>query len=120
MSPDAIRVADYLQSRLKKHGINGVVYYNKLAADLGMPPVTDAWFSHPLCGIFEELDLEDHAKGRPFRTALVITEKSKFPGDGFFEMVRKLRFPRKTKFSEKEILTLYSTELQSLASLYHP
>lgn len=118
MSPNASRVARYLENRAAKHGLNGVVYYNKLASDLGLPPVTDAWLSHPLAGIFDELDNEDHAMKRPFRTALVITEKTKFPGDGFWAMVLRLRFPKKTKFSEKEMLTFYTTELQELAQLY--
>jgi hypothetical protein len=118
MSPDASRVARYLESRAKKHGLNGVVYYNKLASDLGLPPVTDAWLSHPLSGIFDELDNEDDGLKRPFRTALVITEKTKFPGDGFWAMALRLRSPKKTKFSEKEMLIFYTTELQDLAKFY--
>jgi hypothetical protein len=118
MSPDATKVARYLENRAKKHGLNGVVYYNKLAADLGMPPVTDAWMSHPLSSIFGELDDEDHALKHPFRTALVITERTKFPGDGFWAMALRLRFPKKTKFSAKEMLIFYTTELQELARKY--
>jgi hypothetical protein len=118
MSPDASKVARYLESRAKKRGLNGVVYYNKLASDLDLPPVTDAWLSHPLSGIFDELDNEDHTMNRPFRTALVITEKTKFPGDGFWAMALRLRFPKKTKLSENEKMTFYTIELQELAQLY--
>ncbi|MCX6952692.1 MAG: hypothetical protein NTV51_11090 [Verrucomicrobia bacterium] len=118
MSPDAQKVAEYLESRIRKSGINAVTYYNPLASHFGMPPVTEAWQIHPLCGIFEELDLDDHSHGRPFRTAVVINEQKKYPGNGFFKMVKKLRFPEKVRFTESEMMSIYSQELVALEQLY--
>ena len=118
MSPDAQRVAAHLEERVRRRGINAVIFYNKLADELGFPPVTDAWFSHPFAAIFGELDDDDHAKKKPFRTALVITEKTTYPGDGFWTMVLRLRFPKKTKFTEMEMQTFYSDELQALVRCY--
>jgi hypothetical protein len=118
MSPDAKKVAEYLEARIRKSGINAITFYNPLAAHFGMPPVTEAWQSHPLCGIFEELDLDDHSHNRPFRTAIVINEQKKYPGNGFFKMVRKLRFPAKSGFTESEMLSIYSDELDALETLY--
>ena len=118
MSPDAIKVADYLEARVRKRGINTVITYNDLANTLRFPAVTDAWFSHPFCGIFDELDRDDHAKRKPFRTALVITEATKYPGAGFWSMALRLRYPKKAKFSELEMMTFYSKEVQDLAAAY--
>ena len=118
MSPDAQKVAEYLESRIRKSGINAITYYNPLADHFGMPPVTEAWQNHPLCAIFEELDLDDHSAGRPFRTAIVINEQKKYPGNGFFKMVKKLRAPEKSKFTEKEMMAIYSKELDALEQLY--
>ena len=118
VSPDAEKVAAYLESRVRKRGINGVVYYNQLASLLGFPPVTDAWLSHPFAGIFDELDNDDHAKKKPFRSALVIAERTTQPGEGFWAMVLRLRFPKKTRFSEKERIKFYADELQALVQCY--
>lgn len=118
MSPDAAIVAAHLEGRVRRRGINAVVTYNELATALGFAPVTDAWSSHPFSSIFDELDVEDHALGRPFRTALVITQETKYPGEGFWTMVLRLRFPKKTRFSDKERMTLYSQELQGLVQCY--
>lgn len=118
MSPDAERVARYLESRVTKRGVNGVVFYNKLASNLGFPPVTEAWTSHPLSAIFDEIDNEDHARGAPFRTALVISEATKYPGAGFFKMMLRLRFPNRSNLSDQERMTLFLAEAQALADRF--
>jgi hypothetical protein len=120
MSPDAQKIARYLEDRAKKRGINGGIYYNKLAMDLGFPPVTDAWLSHPFAKLFDELDDEDFAKKQPFRTALVITELTKFPGDGFWGMVLRLRYRgKKRKFTDAEKFKFYTDEVGELERNYH-
>lgn len=120
MSPEAKNVGDYLEGLVRKRGINAVLTYTQLARHFGMPELTDAWLSHPLSKIFDELDDEDHAKARPFRTVLVYAEGLSTPGDGFFEMLRRLRFPEKTTLfrSDTEKLKIYNSELQALASHY--
>ena len=118
MSPDAIKVAAFLEARVRQRGINAVITYNELAAALDFTPVTDAWLSHPFAGIFDELDEDDHAKRKPFRTALVITQETKYPGAGFWAMALRLRYPKKTRFSEAESRAFYFGELQSLAESY--
>ena len=108
----------HLEERVRRQGINAVIFYNTLAGELGFPPVTDAWFSHPFAALFGELDDDDYAKKKPFRTALVITEETKYPGNSFWAMVLRLRFPKKSRFSENEKLIFYSNELQALVRCY--
>jgi len=122
MSPEAKAVGAYLEARVVKRGINAVLTYTELASHFKMPAMTNAWLSHPLAAIFNELDEDDHAKSRPFRTVLVYAVSLSTPGDGFFETVRRLRFPKKTKLfrTEAEKLRIYSDELQALVQHYHP
>jgi hypothetical protein len=67
------------------------IFYSDLSRKFGLPPVTDAWTSHPLRAIFGELDLEDQEQNRPFRTALVIAKETSIPGNGFFTAHHDLR-----------------------------
>lgn len=122
MSPEAKAVGDYLEALARKRGINAVLTYTQLARHFQMPELTDAWLSHPLAKIFDELDDDDHLHQRPFRTVLVYAEGLSTPGDGFFEMLRRLRFPSKATLfrNESEKLKIYTGELQALASFYKP
>jgi len=118
MSPNAERIAEFLEARLRAKGMNGIIYYNSLAMKFRMHPVTKAWYRHPLSGIFEEIDCHDHKHNRPFRTAIVISERLKYPGNGFFKMLLKLRYPNKKKFTETEKMKVYSEELCALEEMY--
>lgn len=72
-----------------------------------LPDMNGAWLSHPLCYIFGELDEEDYAKGRPFRTAVVIARERNMPGPGFFGTVSRLRG---CKLKEAEHLQIWIKE----------
>ena len=82
------RIGAFLEQRAREAT---PIFYNDLARGLGLPPVTDAWLSHPLCEIFDALDVDDHAHGRPFRTAMVVNRETSIPGEGFFKTVQSLR-----------------------------
>jgi len=56
-----------------------------------LPKLTEAWLSHPLCDNFGQLDAQDHAAGRPFRTAMVYAKELSVPGKGFFDTLSKYR-----------------------------
>jgi len=84
MSPDAQKVAEYLEDRVRRLGVEGVVTYGKLASHFGFPEITDAWRSHPLSQILEELDDDDSYNKRPFRTALIVKRGYVIRGDLVF------------------------------------
>ena len=81
-------IGPFLEERARQ---GAPIFYNDLAKPFGLPPVTEAWFSHPLCNVFATLDDADQAKGRPFRTALVVSRERGIPGEGFFKTLAELR-----------------------------
>ncbi len=80
-----------------------------------LPPLTAAWRSHPLCGIFGELDDEDNVKRRPFRTALVFAKETGRPGQGFFDTMTNLRGKTILKSEQDQVWT---GELKALIAHY--
>src|ERR1035437_937133 len=70
---------------------NPITYGDVIARFPDLSPLTGAWLSHPLCGIFDELDVQDAAAKRPFRTAMVIAKERNMPGPGFFRTLSRLR-----------------------------
>ena len=108
----------YLEDRARRLGGSAPLFYSDLATHFGLPPVTDAWFTHQLCGIFEQLDQEDERLSRPFRTALVISKERSMPGEGFFKTVVRLRGLARPPRTENDKLKLYVDELNSLLRYY--
>src|SRR5208282_2727544 len=87
----AKEVAGFLEDRARRFSFHDVpIFYNKLAEHFGFPPVGEAWYTHPLCSIFEDLDVEDAKRGRPFRTVLVVSKEHSIPGPGFYKTVARL------------------------------
>ena len=85
------QVAAFLEDRARRLSFDDVpIFYGDLAAHFGLPPVTEAWYTHPLCSIFDDLDIEDAKRGRPFRTVLVVSQEHSIPGPGFFKTVARL------------------------------
>ena len=82
-----MQLGEFLQDRARAAE---PVFYNDLARTFGLPPVTDAWLSHPLREIFDRLDRDDHDNSRPFRTAMVMKKSDGVPGKGFFKTVASL------------------------------
>jgi len=74
-----------------------------------------AWLSHPLCDIFGQLDAQDHAAGRPFRTALVYARDLSVPGQGFFDTIAAYR---KKKIGKGQQLDVWMAEVNAVKAYY--
>ena len=111
-------VAAFLEDRARRLDGQAPIFYGDLAAHFGLPPVTEAWFTHPLCGIFEDLDVEDAKRGTPFRTALVISKEHSIPGPGFFKAIAKLCPKRKQPKTDFERIQFYTDEVNRLLRHY--
>jgi|SRR6267142_1910974 len=94
------------------------VFYGDLAAHFALPPVTEAWMSHPLSGMFDELDIDDAKKARPFRTALVISKEHNMPGPGFFKTVARLCPKRPQPKTDMARMKMYVAEVTNLFQFY--
>jgi hypothetical protein len=81
----------------------------------GLPPLNGNWSSHPLAQIFGDLDREDFANGRPFRTALVFALETSIPGDGFFKTLSDLR---RIEISNTERSRLWIDEVNAVIAHY--
>jgi hypothetical protein len=79
------------------------ISYGRLIGELGLPELDGPWPSHPLARIFEVLDQEDADAGRPFRTSVVVSQKTNEPGGGFFEALGRLKGTRVTKQQQTSI-----------------
>lgn len=69
----------------------GQIHYSRIVEQFGLPSLDGAWNSHPLSQIFEVLDRQDAAAGRPFRTSVVVSIDSNRPGNGFYEALQRLK-----------------------------
>ena len=77
-------IAEFLEHRAQHLSFDDApIFYGDLAAHFKFPSITEAWHTHPLCSIFEELDIEDAKRNRPFRTVLVVSQELAFPGPDF-------------------------------------
>lgn len=112
------QVGAFLEERVRRLGGSSPIFYGDLAAHLSLPPVTDAWFTHPLCGIFEQLDVEDAKLVRPFRTALVISRERNMPGEGFFKTFLRLHPHVRPPKTDLDKMKLYVAELNRVLSHY--
>lgn len=83
-------IGRFLEQRALLSAGQALVFYGDIVAMFGLPTLDGAWLSHPLCGIFGVLDLEDHRLNRPLRTALVVNRETRMPGNGFFETAQHL------------------------------
>ncbi len=118
-SHDVDRVAAFLEARAKEsHRDRAPIFYNQLATELDFPSVDQYWLSHPLCGIFETLDVQDVESGRPLRTALVVNKEFGLPGEGFFKTMARLRGARKPATDVVQRMTLWTEELDRLLKFY--
>jgi hypothetical protein len=111
-------IGDFLEDRARSLGEDAPLFYSDLAAHFGLPPITDAWFTHPLSGMFEQLDQEDEQLARPFRTALVISKERSIPGEGFFKALVRIRGLRPPPRTEHDKMRLYLSELSNLLKHY--
>ena len=113
------QVAAFLEDRARNLDFNDVpIFYGDLAAHFGLPSMTEAWSTHPLCGLFEELDVEDAKHGRPFRTVLVVSQERSIPGPGFFKTVARLRPQNKQPKTDIDRIKFFNNEVRSLLKHY--
>jgi len=82
MQTSARDVGLFLEAQAKQRA--PIPYSDVIRTFRDLPPLGPHWKSHPLCSFFGELDLEDHSKQRPFRTALVFAKETGRPGQGIF------------------------------------
>ena len=115
-------VGHHLEKRLREKGRDAVMTYGQLRDVFDdLPEFTAAWNTHPLCRMFEELDLEDAALGRPFRTAAVISKDDGVPGPGFFKMYARHRDPEARVRNDLDRIEVHQKELKAVAAFYgHP
>lgn len=106
-------IGKFLEERAR---IGEPITYSQVIAQFPeLPQLTAAWRSHPLCDMFGELDREDERQKLPFRTALVVGQKSGRPGQGFFDTITKLRNQPISKSQRDEV---WSKEFTSLVNRY--
>lgn len=111
-------VGRFLQERIRTHGREAVIFYGDVASHFNLEPITNAWPEHPLCKIFEKLDLEDFQFRRPLRTTIVISKDQNMPGGGFFKMFLKLNPNVRAPITELEKMKLYLEELNKLVEFW--
>jgi len=115
----AKEVAAFLEDRARQLSFDDVpIFYADLAAHFGLPPVTEAWHTHPLCGIFDDLDVEDSKRGSPFRTVLVVSQQHSIPGPGFFKTVARLCPQKQQPKTEIAKIRFFNNEVRSLLNHY--
>ena len=106
-------LAEFLEEQARQS--EPITYSDVIVNFPDLPPLTEAWLSHPLCSIFGELDREDFTNNRPFRTALVFGKESGLPGNGFFQMLERYRG---RKLRKDEHLTVWLAELDAIKKFY--
>lgn len=112
-------VAAFLEERARNRPFNEApIFYGDLAAHFELPPVSEAWQTHPLCEIFDELDVDDAKKSRPFRTVLVVSKAHSIPGPGFYKTVARLRPQGNRIRTEPEKMQFFSDEMTRLLKYY--
>lgn len=84
------KIGGYLELQARKPQSQALVFYGALLESYDLPPFDGAWNAHPLSEIFGNLDLEDLRLNRPFRTSLVVNQRTCRPGNGFFEYSKQL------------------------------
>ena len=112
------QVGKYLEVRARTLGRDAPIYYGALANHFSLPEVIKDWSKHPLCKMFEQLDEEDAAAGRPFRTVLVISEKQMIPGSSFFKKHAELHPEMPEAISKTDKSTLCKAEFARLLHHY--
>ena len=111
-------IGAFLEERVRRFGSDAPIYYGDLAAHFAMPPVTGAWFTHPLCAIVGEIDVEDVRLGQPFRTVLVISKERNMPGEGFFKAYLDLNPHVRVPKTDNDKMKLFVGELNNVLAYY--
>ncbi len=117
--PTAQDIGRYLEQQLRAKGRNAVMTYSDLLEEFNdLPEFTGPWQSHPLCDMFEVLDIEDGER-RPFRTAIVVSKDDCLPGAGFFKMYVRYRDPKARIRTDIDRITVHQKELKAVAEYYN-
>jgi hypothetical protein len=95
------------------------ITYGDFAEVLGLEPFRGPdWNNHPMSWILGQLNDEDHAAGRPFRSVLVINSQSRISGPNFFGAVARLRFDG-VPVPDEQWRQFWSDEFARLLRHYH-
>lgn len=113
MTTKADQIGEFLEAQARKNC--PLTYGQLLEAFPDLPPLTGAWLSHPLCDIFGQLDAQDHAAGRPFRTVLVFAKETSIPGQGFFDTLARYR---KQKIAKSQQIDVWVKEIKAIKAYY--
>ena len=97
---DINELARYLEQRAR---MGQPVYYGEVASHFGITEDLHPWQANPLCSAFGKLDEEDAKLGRPFRTSMVIAQRTNMPGQGFFTSLRDLKGITSTNKTRKTV-----------------
>lgn len=109
MTTTSKQIGEFLEGQARE---NCPVTYGRVLEEFpDLPPLTAAWLSHPLCELFGQLDAQDHAAGRPFRTALVYAKETSIPRQGYFETVARYR---KQKTTKNQQIDFWNKELKAI------
>ena len=112
-------IAEFLEHRAQHLSFDEApIFYGDLAAHFKFPSITEAWHTHPLCSIFEELDVEDAKLNRPFRTVLVVSQEHSIPGPGFFKTVARLSTRNLNLKTDLDKMRFFSNEVHRLLEHY--
>jgi hypothetical protein len=106
-------VGSYLEKQARQG--EPITYAQVIDRFPDLPMLTEAWLSHPLCDIFGQLDAQDHAEGRPFRTAMVYAKELSIPGKGFFDTLSKYR---KKSIPKSQQLDVWLAEVNAVKAYY--
>lgn len=117
--PSTAEVAAFLERRIRLE-INCLIAYSQLTDYFDMPRMDHRSKGHPLDRILGELDDEDHALGRPARSAIVVCKGEDslgIPGNGFFSYVCGQRGIKVPRSSEDKVL-FHAAEVKKLQEHY--
>ena len=95
------------------------ITYGDFAEVLGLEPFKGPdWNNHPMSRILGQLNAEDNAAGRPFRTALVINGQSRISGPSFFGDLARLRLGD-VPIPEEQWYQFWTEEFTQLLQYHH-
>jgi len=117
--PTTKQVAEYLEQRIRNE-VNCLIAYSQLTDHFDMPRMDHRSKGHALDRILGELDDEDHAFGRPARSAIVVCkgqDELGIPGNGFFTYVCGQRGEKPPRSNDDKVL-FHAVELRGLLDFY--
>ena len=95
---------------IKVAGHNNTISYSEVGKVVGLDMANPGERSK-LANTLDEINREEHERGRPLLSAVVVQKDTAHPGTGFFDLARELG---KQKPHEEDDVTFYAKELKSV------